>query len=511
MVYKAYQASYERVVLLKRLLPEVIADVRVVERFADEARLIARIDHSNVVAVYAIGREVEAPYLVAEFIDGLNLAELIARGPIPSPIAVFILREAVRGVGAAHDLGILHRDIKPANILISFDGEVKVTDFGFASLIDGADERALEVRGTLPYLAPEQVAGDPPSVGTDLFALGATFFEMLTGRRAFLGSEPGVILEAILHYDPVPQLAGRSDLSAEIIAICGRLLTRFAEERYDSWAEVEADCTEYLAGFEQAVDGAILSAYIDDASAFETPVHTAVSATDESFGGGAVGPPRRDWQIALPAVILVLTMLFALAALSGLFSPVDRSDPVAALEDTQYPLWLYPLGPDGREVDTSDEEDELEEEAQTPADNRGALRISVDPWATVVVGRDTLGRTPLADRIYVDPGRHRLTFLHPEFPVVERTVNVRAGADQAVRVSMWESVSQLSIEVSPWAAVFIDGIPRDTIPPQQRPYVLAPGRYQLSLDHPVLGRYDTEVRLSAGEQRTLRFNLYELL
>jgi eukaryotic-like serine/threonine-protein kinase len=510
VVYKAYQASHERVVLLKRLLPEVVADSRVVERFADESRLIARIDHRNVVALYAIGQEDDAPYLIAEFVDGLNLAELIARGPIPAPLAVFILRESVRGIGAAHDRGILHRDIKPANVLISFDGAVKVTDFGFASLIDAGDEHALEVRGTLPYLAPEQVTGDPPTVGTDLFALGATFFEMLTGRRAFLGSEPGTILEAILHYDPVPQLAGRSDLSAEVIAIGGRLLTRFAEERYDNWADVESDCTAYLAGFEWPVDEAVLASFVEDASSFKMPAEASPSI-DEPVSVREREPRRREWRIALPAVMLLLTMLFAVAALSGVFSPIDRSDPVAALEDAQYPLWLYPLGPDGREVEAEEDETEGETEAEAPVDNRGALRISVDPWATVVVGRDTLGRTPLADRIYIAPGQHRLTFLHPEFPAVERTVNVREGGDQAIRVSMWESVGQLTIEVSPWAAVFIDGVPRDTIPPQERPYVLAPGRYRLSLDHPVLGRYDTEVRLGAGERRTLRFNLYDLL
>jgi eukaryotic-like serine/threonine-protein kinase len=515
VVYKAYQASHERVVLLKRLLPEAVLDARVVGRFEDESRLIARINHPNVVALHSFGSDATSPYLVAEFVDGLNLSEVIALGAIPVPVAVFMLREAVRGIGAAHDGGVLHRDIKPANILISFQGEVKVADFGFASLLHEHEQRQ-EVRGTLPYLAPEQVKGEAPSVGSDFFALGATFFEMLTARRAFLGSDSGAILEAVLHYDPVPQLAARSDVPAEVIAICGRLLTRFAQERYDDWREVEADCTSYLASLDSAVDEASIEAYLEDPASFVAPKAGQPDAKLTSDHGD-VAPDTRDWRIAVPAAVMAFTILFVVAALSGYFGRGEAGDALAsrALDDVRYPLWLYPLGPDGREAvedATEADEEEAESEAEmTPADMRGALRIRVDPWAVVVLGGDTLGRTPLADRIYVGAGRHRLTFLHPEFPAHEQFVTVRPRGDHEINVSMWDGVGRLSIEVSPWAAVSIDGIPRDTIPPQRRPYVLAPGTYSLSLEHPVLGRYVTEVDLSAGEQRTLRFNLYDLL
>jgi eukaryotic-like serine/threonine-protein kinase len=516
VVYKAYQPSLERVVLLKRLLPEASLDARVVERFSDEARLVARIQHPNVVKILSFGYDDESPYLVAEFVDGLDLAELVSRGPVPVSLALFILREAVRGIGAAHDSGILHRDVKPSNILLSFEGEVKVVDFGFASIEDEVEDLQ-EIRGTLPYLAPEQVKGEPPSRSTDLFALGATFFEMLTGRRAFLGNDSSTILESVLHYDPVPQLAAKVEVPAEVIAICGRLMSRFVEERYEFWHELEAECTAILECLPDEVGARELAGFIEDPDTFIDPLSERADVREESpeetvAEGSSLR--AREWRLAVPAAFMIFTILFVMAALGGYFGRQDAGDDVAnrIIEDVRYPLWLYPLGPDGREA-AETVEDELEELEPLPArvDRRGAVRLNVEPWAVVIAGRDTLGRAPFADRIYLAEGRHRLTFLHPEFPAYQRTIVVEPNRDQTVNVSLWESVGRLRIEVSPWAAVSIDGVARDTIPPQPNPYVLAPGSYRLALDHPVLGRYETDVLLGAGEQRTLRFNLYELL
>jgi eukaryotic-like serine/threonine-protein kinase len=412
--------------------------------------------------------------------------------------------------------GIVHRDVKPSNILLSFEGEVKVVDFGFASIEDEVEDLQ-EIRGTLPYLAPEQVKGEPPSRSTDLFALGATFFEMLTGRRAFLGNDSSTILESVLHYDPVPHLAAKVEVPAEVIAICGRLMSRFVEERYEFWHELEAECTAILESLPEEVGARELAGFIADPDTFVDPLSERADGGEEAPANATAEestPRSREWRLAVPAAFMIFTILFVMAALGGYFGRQDAGDDVTnrIIEDVRYPLWLYPLGPDGREA-AEVEEEELQELEPLPArvDRRGSVRLNVEPWAVVIAGRDTLGRTPFADRIYLAEGRHRLTFLHPEFPAYQRTISVETNQDQTVNVSLWESVGRLRIEVSPWAAVSIDGVARDTIPPQPSPYVLAPGSYRLALDHPVLGRYETDVLLDAGEQRTIRFNLYELL
>src|SRR6056297_2293147 len=187
VVYKGYRRADNRLVLLKTVRPES-GDEDLTVRFEEEARLAAQVEHPNVVTVLEAGRDGPTAYLITEFIEGLDLAALIDQGPLPPALAAYVLHEAVQGLAAVHAEGILHRDLKPANLLISSDGAVKLTDFGLASLAPtGTGEPGtadVEVRGTLGYLAPEIVRGDPPSPAADLFSLGAVLVEMLVGRSA---------------------------------------------------------------------------------------------------------------------------------------------------------------------------------------------------------------------------------------------------------------------------------------------------------------------------------------
>lgn len=531
IVYKGYQESLDRFVLLKRLRNEASVDERVVQRFQDEARLIARVQHPNVVAIHAYGEDEISAYLIAEYIEGPDLATLLEQGPMPVELAVYVLREAARGLGAAHDRGIVHRDVKPANILISIEGQVKVSDFGMASFVLDDVEDSGEVRGTMPYLAPEQVRGMAPTPATDLFSLGATFFEMLIGRRAFLGQGASDIFEAILHYDPIPALAARTNIPAEIVALCGKMLTRDPADRYASWKEVEAESTAFLERLDRRVRPANLAAYVADPHSYDrVPPLTLEEASEAPAEDvAAPEPSEREETLARRSVVIpvVLVLLVAMGALLIWRGPsvLDASRAGATSEaerlanDTRYPLQLYPyndsLGEEEQVVAPQETQQPrsriLDRQAQSEASGSGWLRFDVDPWAVVVADNDTLGRTPLAFPVLRNAGTYRLVFLHPDFPTHQREVEVKAGETTEISVSMYDLVGRVNLEVSPWAAVWIDGVARDTIPPQSRPFILAPGEHRVRLDHPVLGEYQSVFRVEAGEVRTLRFNLYELL
>ena len=266
LVYKAYQQSLERFVLLKRLRPEFSTDEDLSARFQEEARLIARVPHPNIVSIYSYGSDSDGAYIVAEYVEGRDLESLIDRSRIPPSIALFVLLESARGLKAAHDKDILHRDLKPANILISSEGEVKLSDFGFASISE--DDSSGEIRGTLPYLAPEQVLGEGADRRADLFSLGAVFYEMITGRRAFAGSSSSETFESLLHHDPTPFLSATPGVDADVERICARMLAKDPAQRYDSADDLIADVEAARAGSGRPTGQPELKAYFEDPDAF---------------------------------------------------------------------------------------------------------------------------------------------------------------------------------------------------------------------------------------------------
>ena len=526
VVYKGYQQSLDRFVLLKRLRSDVALDERVAHRFKEEARLVARVQHPNVVAIYAYGEDDFSPYLVAEYVEGVDLAELLEEGALPVELAFFVLREISRGLGAAHERGIIHRDIKPANILISHDGLVKVGDFGMASL----GEADPEVRGTLPYLAPEQITGVAPSPSSDFFSLGATFYEMLTGRRAFLGSGTTEIFENILHYDPVPSLAARAALPAESVGVCGKLVARHPEDRYSSWKEIESETTDYLNSLAGHIDAADLSAFIEDRAAYQSVGVRKAGAQkgpeppeeSEEVAPEEAARPDRPRRV-VPTAFAAAMMVAVAVAIAFIFWPKDVYDDLAPGDrlalDAEYPLWLHPA--DDTAFGRADGDADPDEGAavggliplppRADAPTTGWLRIRTDPQAIVVLGEDTLGRTPLIDAVMRSAGVHRLLLMHPDFPSHQQQVEVRPGETTELFVSLWDNVGRVTVVVSPWATVWINGRERETVPPQTEPFILTPGNHRLLLRHPELGDHHASFQVEAGQSKTLRYNLYELL
>ena len=197
-VFDAFDERLERPVAVKVLRPETEALPGMRERFQQEARLAARLVHPNIVAVLDYGEAGASSYLVMERLPGSTLRDEIARGPMPPVRLVPILTETLAALAAAHKFGVLHRDIKPSNILLQDDGHAKITDFGIAKSFDG--ELALDpttrdltmtgvVLGTPGYLAPERRVGEPATVRSDLYSVGAVMIEALTGHHVVPGTE----------------------------------------------------------------------------------------------------------------------------------------------------------------------------------------------------------------------------------------------------------------------------------------------------------------------------------
>jgi tRNA A-37 threonylcarbamoyl transferase component Bud32/tetratricopeptide (TPR) repeat protein len=178
VVYKARQKSLNRIVAIKILAPERGSESRFAERFAREAELLARLNHPHIVTIHDFGETGGLFYLVMEFVDGVNLRDLLRDGKLEPKQALAIVPPICDALQYAHDKGIVHRDIKPENLLLDRDGRIKIADFGIASLMGAAGE----IAGTPPYMAPEQTGGDIDH-RADIYALGVVLYEMLTGER----------------------------------------------------------------------------------------------------------------------------------------------------------------------------------------------------------------------------------------------------------------------------------------------------------------------------------------
>ena len=243
IVYSAHDERLDRDVAIKFLLPERIAGGEASARFLREARAVARLSHPNIVTLHDAGREGTWHYLVLEYIPGQDLhTTMVERGgPLPVHEALHAIRGTLSALAFAHAQGIVHRDIKPENVMVTPDGQVKVTDFGLA--LARGDVRLTQegmIVGTLLYLAPEAVRGKPIDHRADLYAVGAVTYELLTGRPPFASEDPLAIISQILHTPVTPPRSLDLGIPPQVERVVVRLLAKDPADRYGSAEEVLA-------------------------------------------------------------------------------------------------------------------------------------------------------------------------------------------------------------------------------------------------------------------------------
>lgn len=236
VVYRARDTLLGRMVALKVLRPQYASDAEFVERFRREAQTAASLSHPNVVNIHDVGEEDGIYYIVMEYVEGRNLKEIIRQeGPLPARTAIFIAREICRALEAAHRLNLIHRDVKPHNILITFDGRVKVTDFGIARAAATASlTQTGTVIGSVHYASPEQVRGEPVGTSSDIYSLGVLCYEMVTGTVPFTGDSPVSIALKHLQEQPKPPRQINPNVPADFERIILRAMAKTEEQRYPS-------------------------------------------------------------------------------------------------------------------------------------------------------------------------------------------------------------------------------------------------------------------------------------
>jgi serine/threonine protein kinase len=306
-VVEAYDRLLDRKVAIKLLRDDVSIDPSVRERFLREARTAARFNHPNAVVVFDTGQDGRQPWIVMELVEGEDLAQRIGReGALDETTAVHIADGVLAALDAAHRSGMVHRDVKPGNIMLLPDGGVKLADFGIAKSVQDATAGLTstgQVIGTAKYLSPEQVEGQPATPASDIYAVGAVLYEMLSGEAPFTGDT--AIAIALAHTrEPVPDLrAAAPTVSPGVASAVHRALEKTPSQRFTDAAEMRSA----LAG--EQVWGA--------------PATTAV-LPGRGRTTQVLAPPTRPRRSAWPLALLVIAALLGAAAL---FLSMDDDQP----------------------------------------------------------------------------------------------------------------------------------------------------------------------------------------
>jgi serine/threonine-protein kinase len=249
-VYRAHDRQLERNVALKVLHERLGADDEHVSRFRHEARAVAQLSHPNVVTVIDRFEEDGRQYIVFEYVDGESLKQLLDRtGPLPVRRALEIALAVADGLAYAHEHGVVHRDVKPQNVLLSRDGETKVTDFGIARSLDAESGLTLTgtVLGTSSYLSPEQASGLRVTPAADVYSLGVVLYELLAGEVPFPGGNQVVVALKHVNEPPPSLLDRRPDVPARLAAAVALALQKDPERRFASMAAFAAELRACLA------------------------------------------------------------------------------------------------------------------------------------------------------------------------------------------------------------------------------------------------------------------------
>ena len=336
--------GFEKPVAIKRILPSLCQDKKFVQMFLDEARLSMALNQANIVQIYDIGQVDDTYFIAMEYVDGGNLRRVMQRAidqgrPVPVPIACFMVAELARALAYAHEktgndgksLGIVHRDVSPPNLLLSKQGEVKLTDFGLARAASHAHvSDAGVVKGKFSYLSPEVVDGKLADPRADIYSAGIILWELLCGRKLFAGKTDLETVDLVKAGEVPKPSTLRHDVDAELDALLLRALAKNPKRRFQSARELEQELAKYLFKHNLRVTQADLAAFLhsldEQNEVQQLDVATLLRAEIQEqmrvghLGAGAGQVPLKPTDLQAPSVS-VLNVGSLLQRLSG--APLD--------------------------------------------------------------------------------------------------------------------------------------------------------------------------------------------
>lgn len=410
VVYRAIQDSLGRTVAIKALKSTAAIEEHIATRFEREAKSLANLQHENIISVYDFHREHGSLFIVMEYVSGIDLYDLLERsGRVPFDVAAIIALQAARALDYIHYRGIVHRDIKPANIMLARQGGVKLMDFGIARDKSFADlTEAGTGIGTPAYMSPEQILGDKLDARSDLFSLGIVLYQMLTGGKPFVEDEQRSVMHKIRleRHPKVRKL--NPDIPRELERIVDKCLEKQPRDRWRSAQQVVMALERFLAKYVEVNYHARLVMFLKSQGIItQLEADEYVSPLVGVPGQSSAGQPNLQARMtARRGAVVQGAILGVLLLMLGL-------------------IHVAPLGEAAAPAQNGAE----------PALQSGYLRVLAYPWAEVTVDGKPVGATPLTKPFELREGPHTVTFAHPWFQPIERTIDVPIGkAERAIEL-----------------------------------------------------------------------------
>lgn len=539
VVYKAFQPSLERVILLKVLHENLANETDIVGRFQREAKACAKIEHENIINVFDYGLDQGSHYIAMEFVEGISIEQLLKKAKIiPLEIVIFIIIEVLKGLAFTHSKEIYHRDIKPANILLSFQGKVKITDFGLAIIANYTKVTIQNaILGTPAYMSPEQIAGQKLDGRTDIFSAGATFYEMLTNKQAFAGKTYSESLNNILNNEPPRLEKIRPDVPPEIAAIIKTMLSKKPARRFETCESVLTKLISFVRQNKLSLTRQNFRAYIKDHESYVRKEFKPKTGNIRTIKNAANN--RITWAIVV--VLFVIAISFSIdhfsaekrQSLQRLDNLLDSLS-LSALEnhklinaEPEKDLLIPPKKQAEKKLPESADKAEAaklqvtkvttpeikKQLSQNTFVNREAtLVIRCAPWAEILVDGQYQKTLYESDSLTIKakPGSYRITLINPDFApydTAQQVIKLAPGEIKRKRIPFIEAakIGFLKVMVKPWARVYVDGEYKGTTP--LKPMIIKHGKYILKLEHPQAAEWEEQIVIKTGETSEIQADL----
>lgn len=430
-VYRAHDPLLDRTVAIKTVgCAGMSRDEAAVfeERFFREARSAGRLNHKNIVTIHDVGRSDDLAYIAMEYLSGQSLREVL-----DSSVALTVDRSAdiaaqiADGLEFAHANGVVHRDIKPANIMVFDNGSVKIADFGVAQMSSGAETVAGVSFGSPKYMSPEQVAGQKADGRSDIFSLGAVFYEMLVGRPPFVGDDLDAVLYQVLNGAPPLPSTFIPNLSRGFDRIVARALAKDPEKRFQHAAEMAAALRKYRRIARQA-----------EKEQLGLPAQKVVAPGDATVLVKAVSAKRplklRALLYGVPLLLVAFGGVLAIDSIrsQALSTSVAEIDvPTSEVVQPVVEVQREPE-PEPKPSVAAPAPPEVTEPPKAALKN-GWVRLAISPWGEVHVDGKMLGVSPPLNEILLPAGKHRIEIRNGSFPPYRQTIDLAGAASLRIK------------------------------------------------------------------------------